>query len=118
MPTSKSRKKKPPKRILALPDLEHAKTEALNSLAFAGGQRRRELLATLKANIVGVRTEYADRAMFRPAIHVDAVSRKSSILLKRSFFGGLFVLGMPSSTLGSKIGSLKVDKHRFKSGQA
>ena len=26
MPTSKSRKKKPPKRVLALPDIEHAKT--------------------------------------------------------------------------------------------
>ena len=26
MPTSKSRKRKPPKRVLALPDLEHAKT--------------------------------------------------------------------------------------------
>ena len=32
MPTSKSRKKKPPKRVLALPDLEHAKTAVLNSL--------------------------------------------------------------------------------------
>ena len=31
MPKSKSRKKKAPKRILALPDLEHAKTAVLNS---------------------------------------------------------------------------------------
>ena len=31
MPKSKSRKKKPPKRVLALPDLEHAKTAVLNS---------------------------------------------------------------------------------------
>ena len=35
----KSRKKKAPKRTLALPDLEHAKTAVLNSLSSASGQR-------------------------------------------------------------------------------
>ncbi len=35
MPTSKSRKKKPPKRVLALRDLGHAKTAVLNSLSSA-----------------------------------------------------------------------------------
>jgi integrase len=39
MQKSKSRKKKPPKRVLALPDLEHAKTAVLNSLTSASGQR-------------------------------------------------------------------------------
>jgi integrase len=39
MSKSKSRKKRPPKRILALPDLEHAKTAVLNSLTSASGQR-------------------------------------------------------------------------------
>src|ERR671918_665875 len=39
MPKTKSRKKKPPKRVLALPDLEHAKTGVLNSLTSASGQR-------------------------------------------------------------------------------
>jgi hypothetical protein len=39
MPKSKSRKKKPPKRVLALEDLEHAKTAVLNSLTSASGQR-------------------------------------------------------------------------------
>ena len=39
MPKSKSRKKKSPKRILALPDLEHAKTAVLNSLTSTSGQR-------------------------------------------------------------------------------
>jgi integrase len=39
MPNSKSRKKKPPKRVLALPDLEHTKTAVLNSLTSASGQR-------------------------------------------------------------------------------
>jgi hypothetical protein len=39
MSTSKSRKKRPPKRVLALPDLEHAKTAVLNSLTSASGPR-------------------------------------------------------------------------------
>jgi len=39
---SKSRKKKVPKRVLALPDLEHAKTAVLNSLTSASGQRTYE----------------------------------------------------------------------------
>jgi hypothetical protein len=39
MPKSKSRKKKTPKRALALPDLEQTKTAVLNSLTSASGQR-------------------------------------------------------------------------------
>jgi integrase len=39
MPKSKSRKKKTPKRVLALPDLEQTKTAVLNSLTSASGQR-------------------------------------------------------------------------------
>jgi hypothetical protein len=39
MPKPKSRKKKSPKRVLALPDLEQAKTAVLNSLTSASGQR-------------------------------------------------------------------------------
>lgn len=39
MPQSKSRRKKSPKRVLALPDLEHAKTAVLNSLTSVSGQR-------------------------------------------------------------------------------
>jgi hypothetical protein len=39
MSKSKSRKKKAPKRVLALPDLEHAKTAVLNSLTSVSGQR-------------------------------------------------------------------------------
>ena len=42
MPKSKSRKKKAPRRVLALPDLEHAKTAVLNSLTSASGQRTYE----------------------------------------------------------------------------
>jgi integrase len=42
MPKSKSRKKRAPKRVLALPDLEHAKTAVLNSLTSASGQRTYE----------------------------------------------------------------------------
>jgi integrase len=39
MSKSKSRKKKSPKRVLALPDLEQAKTAVLNSLTSASGQQ-------------------------------------------------------------------------------
>jgi hypothetical protein len=39
---AKSRKKKPPKRVLALPDLERAKTAVLNSLTSVSGQRTYE----------------------------------------------------------------------------
>ena len=39
MSKSKSRKKKTPKRVLALPDLEQTKTAVLNSLTSASGQR-------------------------------------------------------------------------------
>lgn len=39
MSQSKSRKKKAPKRVLALPDLDHAKTAVLNSLTSTSGQR-------------------------------------------------------------------------------
>ena len=42
MPKSQSRKKKSPKRVLALPDLEQAKTAVLNSLTSASGQRTYE----------------------------------------------------------------------------
>ena len=42
MPKSKSCKKKAPKRVLALPDLEHAKTAVLNSLTSDSGQRTYE----------------------------------------------------------------------------
>lgn len=39
MSQSKRRRKKSPKRVLALPDLEHAKIAVLNSLTSASGQR-------------------------------------------------------------------------------
>ena len=42
MPKSNNRKNKSPKRILALPDHEHAKTAVLNSLMSASGQRTYE----------------------------------------------------------------------------
>ena len=38
-PRLKPRSKKPPKRVLALPDLEQAKAAVLNSLTSASGQR-------------------------------------------------------------------------------
>ena len=40
MSKSFPRKRKAPKRVLALPDLEHAKAAVLNSLTFVSGKRR------------------------------------------------------------------------------
>ena len=40
--TTKPRRKKPPKRVLALPDLEQSKAAVLNSLTSARGQRTYE----------------------------------------------------------------------------
>jgi hypothetical protein len=42
MSNTKRAKKKPTKRTLALPDLEHVKTAVLNSLTSASGQRTYE----------------------------------------------------------------------------
>jgi hypothetical protein len=39
LPMSKSKSREAAKRVLALPDLEHAKTAVLNSLTSASGQR-------------------------------------------------------------------------------
>ena len=39
MPKRKSHQKRPPKRVLALPDLEQAKTAVLDSLTSTSGQR-------------------------------------------------------------------------------
>ena len=46
MPKPKSRKKKTPKRVLTLPDLEHAKTAVLNSLASASAFTTAAFVAT------------------------------------------------------------------------
>ena len=54
MPKPKSRDKKPRKRVLAVPDLEHAKTAVLNSLTSASGQRTYDhaILASLSPGTV------------------------------------------------------------------
>ncbi|MBA3296270.1 MAG: hypothetical protein H0U19_04990 [Acidobacteria bacterium] len=39
MPKSHLRKRTAPRRVLALPDLEHAKASVLNSLTSASGKR-------------------------------------------------------------------------------
>ena len=46
MSKSKSRKKRPPKRVLALPDLEHAKAPVLNSQTSASGAIRETEIGT------------------------------------------------------------------------
>jgi hypothetical protein len=51
MKKSKSRKKKPPKRVVALPDLEHAKTAVLNSLTVRQRVHRLCLVDRVSAHI-------------------------------------------------------------------
>ncbi len=40
MPKSKSRQKRPPKRVLALPDLEHAKTSIQTTERYLGCKQK------------------------------------------------------------------------------
>jgi hypothetical protein len=70
MPKSQSRKKKSPKRVLALPDLEQAKTAVLNSLKSASSQHPCEH-AIAVFELAGSRPTPADvgdkpSAAFRP----------------------------------------------------
>jgi hypothetical protein len=85
MPKSKSRKKRPPKRVLALPDLEHAKTAVLNSLTSASGQRTyehaiREFVAWYCSE---PRLAFNRTVVLRYRIHLEHVG----YALPRSIFG-------------------------------
>ena len=84
MPKSKPRRKKTPKRVLALPDLEQTKTAVLNSLTSASGQRTydhaiREFVAWYcsEPRLAFNRTvvlRYRIRAWLRPGPAATAVS--------------------------------------------
>jgi hypothetical protein len=50
MPKANTRKKKPHKRVLALPDLEHAKAAGLNSLTSASGLGSRSTASSCSAS--------------------------------------------------------------------
>src|ERR1700756_4004602 len=86
MSKSKSHKKKqPPKRVLRLPDLEHAKTAVLNSLTSVSGQRTydhaiREFVAWYCSE---PRLAFNRTVVLRYRIHLE--QRKSR--LPRSIFG-------------------------------
>jgi hypothetical protein len=61
---SRSRKKKSPKRVLGIPDLEHAKTAVLNILTSVGGQRTydytiREFVVSLSTALLCSATGFA-----------------------------------------------------------
>src|SRR6185295_4858087 len=80
MPQSKRRRKKSHKRVLALPDLEHAKTAVLNSLTSTSGQRTydhaiREFVtwycSTINLRLAAVRRvayEAADAGLLSPEL--------------------------------------------------
>ena len=84
-PSRKSRKKKSTKRVLALPDLEHAKTAVLNSLTSASGQRTsdhaiREFVAWYCSES---RLAISRTVVLRYRIHLE----HSGLRLPRSTFG-------------------------------
>jgi hypothetical protein len=83
MPKSKSRKKKTPKRVLALPDLEQTKTAVLDSLTSASGQRTydhaiREFVAMV---LLGTSPR------FQPHRCAPVPSNNAGMRLPRSIFG-------------------------------
>jgi hypothetical protein len=58
------KKKRPPKRILALPDLEHSKTAVLNTLTSKSGQRTYDRAIT----------HFVDWVLFRTAHRIQPYS--------------------------------------------
>ena len=81
MPKSKSRTKKTPKRVLALPDLEHAKTAVLNSLTSASGQRAYD--HAIREFVGGTARPSAPRRDVSP---LPTVPRQSALILWRERF--------------------------------
>ena len=74
MPKPEFRKKKASKRVLALPDLEHAKTAVLNSLTSASGQRTYEHV--IREFVAWYCSE--PRLAFNRTRCIDATSRSSA----------------------------------------
>jgi hypothetical protein len=85
MPKSKSRKKKTPKRVLALPDLEQTKTAVLNSLTSASGQRTTttRFASSSRGNV----RSPALRSTARSCSGTGFISNSASMRLPRSTFG-------------------------------
>ncbi len=72
MHKSKSRRKKPAKRVLALPDLEHAKTAVLNSQTSMSGQRTYDhAIRELLAGTVRSRGSHSTGVALRYRIHLE-----------------------------------------------
>lgn len=85
MQKSKSRTKRPPKRILALPDLEHAKTAVLNSLTSASGQRTYH--HAIREFVTGIVRNTASRSTAPSYFGTGFTSNNVGLRLPRSTFG-------------------------------
>jgi hypothetical protein len=85
MSKSKARKKKAPKRILALPDLEHAKTAVLNSLASASGQRTYE--HAIREFVVWYCSEPGSPSIAPLCSDTGSTSNNADMRRRRSIFG-------------------------------
>jgi hypothetical protein len=77
------RTKKTPKRVLALPDLEHAKTAVLNSLTFASGQRTYD--HAIREFVGWYCSE--PRLAFNRTVVLGFISSNGGMLRRRSTFG-------------------------------
>jgi hypothetical protein len=71
-PRTHARKKKTPKRVLALPDLEHAKSAVLSSLTSRSGQRTYD--HTIREFVAWYRSERRCAVSDRIGIESDAAA--------------------------------------------
>jgi hypothetical protein len=85
MAKAKSRQKKPPERVLALPDLEHAKTAVLNSLTSASGPRTYD--HAIREFVAWYCSELASRSIARWCSDAAFTSNNADMRRPRSIFG-------------------------------
>jgi hypothetical protein len=85
MPKSRSRRKKQPKRVLALPDLEQAKMAVLNSLTSASGQRTYD--HAIREFVAWTVRSPASRSIGLSCSGIEFTSNGAGMRLPRSTFG-------------------------------
>ena len=84
MPRAKCRTKRP-KRVLAIPDLEHAKTAVLNSLTSASGQRTYD--HAIREFVIWYCPEPVSRLTAPSCSDTGFTSNNADMRLPRSIYG-------------------------------
>jgi hypothetical protein len=98
MSKSKSRKKKAPKRVLALPDLEHAKTAVLNSLTSVSGQRTYD--HAIRELVPGTVRSPASRSTAPSCSDIGFTSNNANMRRPRSIFSSPRSGGLARNAVG------------------